>query len=153
MAKRKSKISDILEERSSSRSQRSKASLHKMFGIMIGVALTLSAIWIISAVSVSFAQEDVRNYMMSGMMPVANNQEIMMSDAMPDNEMSGNMMHSMMMGGNGMSKCMKMMNQAMDDGKITQEEMEEMMGQMDKDGDGLCDYCGMSVEMCRRMMG
>ena len=28
----------------------------------------------------------------------------------------------------------------------------EMLKSMDKDGDGLCDYCGMSVEACRRMM-
>ncbi|MBI4095984.1 MAG: hypothetical protein HY438_03930 [DPANN group archaeon] len=129
MAKRKNKTGGILKERSSLRSRRIKASSQKMLGIMIGVGLMLGIIGIINAVSVSFARE---------------NDNSMMDDGM----MSGNMMHPMMMGGNG-----GMMEHTSHRGDLTEEEMEEMMEHMDKDGDGLCDYCGMSVEMCRTMMG
>ena len=102
---------------------------------MIGAALTLSVIGVIGAVSVSFAHENEGNSMRgSGMM-------------------SGNMMHSMVMDGNGMMGRMKMMDEPMIDEEVTQEKMEEMMEQMDKDGDGLCDYCGMPVAMCGKMMG
>ena len=85
--------------------------ISKMIGIMIGLALTISAVVVISAVSVSFGHENEVNSMIGSDM------------------MSGNMMHSMMMKENG-----------------------GMMSQIDKDGDGLCDYCGMSIETCRRMM-
>lgn len=111
----------------------------KTTGIMIGIAITLSAIGIISALSVSSAHTN-RNFYTNGMM---------------DNDMMS-MIHSMMMDENGgmtsMMECMEMMNQAMSDGKVTQAEMKEMMQQMDKDGDGNCDYCGMSIEACRRMI-
>jgi Ca2+-binding EF-hand superfamily protein len=36
--------------------------------------------------------------------------------------------------------------------EMSQEEIDGMLKSMDKDGDGLCDYCGMSVETCRKMM-
>ena len=118
---------------------------NKMIGILIGIAITLSAIGVISAMSVSFGHPNSRSYAANGMMG--------------DNMMSGNMMsmmHSMMMNENngmmGMTECMEIMNQAMSDGEITQAEMEEMMQQMDKDGDGNCDYCGMSIEACRKMI-
>ncbi len=127
MARRKSRISD------------------KMVGILLGIAITLSAVGIIGTMSVSYAHSRDTSTMMDG-------QESMMGDAMSDNEMP--MMHSMnsmMMGGDGMMECMKIMKQTAGDGEVTQEEMEGMMLQMDKDSDGQCDYCGMSIEMCRRM--
>ncbi|MBI4170966.1 MAG: hypothetical protein HY514_04675 [Candidatus Aenigmarchaeota archaeon] len=111
-----------------------------MLGIMIGIALTISAIGIISAVSVSYAHgRDANNMIASGMVS---------GDMMP-------MMHSMMMDGNAMDGndmmgCMSMMK---NHGEMTQEEIDEMLKSMDKDGDGLCDYCSMSIEACRRMMG
>lgn len=134
MAKRKNKVND------------------KMLGIMIGIAVTISAIGVINSVSVSFAHGNegisMDNNMMHSMMGGSNG---MMSGS------GMSMMHTMMMGenggmGGGMMECMKMMGQAADDGEITQAEMDEMMKQMDKDGDGLCDYCGMPLEMCRKMM-
>ena len=88
----------------------------KMIGIMIGIAITLSAIGIISAVSVSYAHRAASNTMDGSDM------------------MSGNMM--------------PMMKQH----EMTQEEINEMLKSMDKDGDGQCDYCSMSIEMCRKMM-
>lgn len=111
----------------------------KMLGIMIGIALTISAIGIISAVSISYTHGRDAN------------------DMMGHDMMSGDMMmHSMMMDEQGnmiedstdTMNCMSMMK----DHKMTQEEIDEMMKSMDKDGDGLCDYCGMSVAMCRNMM-
>lgn len=131
-----------------SRSGKSEASLQKKIGIVMGVVLTLSAIWIISAISVSFAHENTGNAMMGNDMMSRNN---MMSGS------GMSMMHSMMMDSqesmmddsSDMMNCMSMMKNHV---QMTQEEIEEMMKQMDKDGDGLCDYCGMSVDMCRKMM-
>ncbi len=108
---------------------------------MLGIALTLSAVGIISAISVSHAHSRGTSAMMDdGMM---DDGDMMSGSMMP-------MMHSMMMNGDeGMMNCMSMMkNRA----QMTQEEIEEMLKSMDKDGDGLCDYCGMPVEMCRKMM-
>lgn len=115
----------------------------KMIGVIIGMAITLSAIGIISAASVSFGNTNFRSYAANDM----EGESMMAGDMM-------SMMHSMMMGdtmmdNKDMMKCVSMMNNS---GEMTQEEMEEMMQQMDKDGDGLCDYCGMSLEACRRMM-
>ncbi len=115
----------------------------KMLGVMIGIALTISAIGVISAVSVSYAHDRDANNMMGN--------DMMSGDMMP-------MMHSMMMNGgesmmddsNGMMNCMSMMK---NHPQMTQEEIDGMLKSMDKNGDGLCDYCGMSVEMCRKMMG
>ena len=109
----------------------------KMTRILVGVAIMFSVIGII-AVS-TFVRADGNFY----------------TGNMMENDMS--MMHSMMMGGDsdmngGMMECMKIMNDATSDKEITEEEMNKMIQEMDKDGDGLCDYCGMSVEHCRKMM-
>lgn len=110
----------------------------KMIGILMGMTITFSIIVIVGAVSA---------------LSRANGNLVI--DNMMENDMP--MMHSMMMGGDsdmngGMMECMKIMNDATSDKEITEEEMNKMIQEMDKDGDGLCDYCGMSVEHCRKMM-
>ena len=101
---------------------RKKALSDKAKGIIIGIIATLSAIGIISSVSISSAHTK------SG-----------------DSDMN-DMMNGMMMDDSTMS-CMSMMKDQM-----TEEEIEEMLKDMDKDGDGICDMCGMSIEACREMM-
>jgi len=117
----------------------------KMLGIMIGIALTISAIGVAGIASVSYAHSrDTNNMMNSDMMGgMMDDQDNMMGDGMMSGDMS--MMHSMMMGDS--SGVMKNHMQ------MTQEEIDEMIKDMDKDGDGLCDYCGMPVSMCRKMIG
>jgi len=140
MAKRKSKISN------------------KMIGIMIGIAFTLSAMGVISSASVSYPHDRDANSMMTGRMMSGDMTPVMVGGdgemmGYQDNTMADDMMHSMMMNENGGTmECMKMMGQAIENGEITQDELEEMMRQMDKDGDGQCDYCGMPIEMCGKTM-
>ncbi len=101
----------------------------KVMGIITGVAITLVAIGVISAISVSSAHTN------SG----ANN--MMNGNAMP-------MMHEMMVDSDtSMGGCVSMHGSDM-----TEEEIEEMLRSVDKDGDGICDMCGMPIETCRRMM-
>lgn len=101
----------------------------KTKGIIMGIAITLVVIGIISAVSVSSAHTNSDK---------DNNEHASM--------MNGNHM-AMMDGDSDMTGCMSMMKDHM-----TKEEIEEMLKNMDKDGDGICDMCGMSIEACREMM-
>lgn len=113
----------------------------KTFGIMLGIALAISAIGVISAVSVSYAHgRDANNIMDNGMMS---------GDMMPMMHSMMNDQENMMDNSNGMMGCMSMMK---NHAQMTQEEIDEMLKSMDKDGDGQCDMCGMSIEMCRKMM-
>jgi len=75
--------------------------------------------------------------MMGGMMNNADMNEMMKNHHGEDESMNG-------MG------CMEMMKNS---DSLTKEEKEKMLADMDKDGDGKCDMCGMSIEMCRKMMG
>lgn len=114
----------------------------KTIGIMMGIAITLGAIGIVSAFSISSAHSNENG---------VNN---MMNDGMMSNNEMMPMMHSMMMGdtmmdNNDMMACMSMMK---NHAEMGEEEIDEMLRSMDKDGDGLCDYCGMSIEACRKMM-
>jgi len=52
-------------------------------------------------------------------------------------------------GGDGMG-CMEMMENSE---SMSAEEKEKMLVDMDENGDGKCDMCGMDIEMCRSMMG
>ncbi len=113
-----------------------KSGNDKMIGIAIGIAIAVSAIGIINLISISSAHRSM--------------------DGMMGNMMNNDMMHLMMMGGqntigdsNSMMNCMSMMKNY----GMTQQEIENMLKSMDKDSDGQCDMCGMSVEVCRRMMG
>ncbi len=113
----------------------------KTLGIMLGIALAISAIGVISAVSVSYAHgRDANNIMDNGMMS---------GDMMPMMHSMMNDQENMMDNSNGMMGCMSMMK---NHAQMTQEEIDEMLKSMDKDGDGQCDMCGMSIEMCRKMM-
>ena len=101
-----------------------KSISEKTKGIIIGIFIALSAVGIISAITVSSAHTNENS--------------------------ESDMMHSMMTNGNGemdMTGCMSMMH-----GQLTEEEVEEMLKSMDEDGDGICDMCGMSIEACRDMM-
>ena len=123
----------------------------KMSGIMLGIALTLSAIGIISSISISSAHTSPSSIVDDSMQGMMGDQSGMMSSdmmrmmhsMMTDDMMDGNAMDS-----NGMMGCMSMMK----NNEMTQEEIDEMLKSMDKDGDGQCDMCGMSIEMCRKMM-
>ena len=122
--------------------------------------ILIAGLIFLAAVGLAFAHSSNNNF--SGMM--AGNE---MGEMMNSNGMG---MHGMMMGGmmnsesmsemmkthhagadesmNGMG-CMGMMKNA---DSLTKEEKEKMLADMDKDGDGKCDMCGMSIEMCRSMM-
>ena len=114
----------------------------RTFGIMLGIALTLGAIGIVSSISVSSAHTNPSSIADDSMHGMMGDQNGMMS--------GGNMMQMMhsMMNENMMGHMPMMKNNEM-----TQEETDEMLKSMDKDGDGQCDMCGMSIEMCRKMMG
>lgn len=79
----------------------------------------------------------------NGMMSGGNMMQMMHS------MMTGDMMDGNVMDSNGMMGHMSMMK----NNKMTQEETDEMLKSMDKDGDGQCDMCGMSIDTCRKMMG
>ncbi len=121
--------------------RKSKKISDKTKGIIIGITITLIGLGIISAVSVSWAHGNAAtNDKTDGMMSM-HDMDNSDNDMMNGNNMA--MMHTMMMGNSG---CMSMMDE------MTEEEIEEMLKNMDKDGDGICDMCGMSIEACRRMM-
>lgn len=65
-----------------------------------------------------------------------------------DNNMMSNMNMMGMndMNGNMMQTCMALMKDSEGMSK------EEMLSSMDKDNDGKCDMCDMSIEMCKQMM-
>lgn len=106
----------------------------KLIGILIGVLTTLIVVGVINVLPISSAQ---KNPTIGSMM---------------DNDNMMPMMHAMMMGDQDdmMGSCMSMMKKA--DMEMTKEQIENMVKAMDKDGDGKCDMCGMSIEACRKMM-
>ena len=117
--------------------------------------ILIAGLIFLAAVGLAFADSAKNNF--SGMM-VGNKMEEMMNS-------NGMGMHGMMMDSESMSEmmknhhgadesmngmgCMGMMKNA---DSLTKEEKEKMLADMDKDGDGKCDMCGMSIEMCRSMM-
>ena len=60
-----------------------------------------------------------------------------------------NMMNMNDMNGDMMQTCMALMENSKG---MSEDEKEEMINEMDKDNDGKCDMCGMSIEMCKQMI-
>jgi len=112
----------------------------KIIWITIGIAITLSAIFIINALPISFAHINNGNNL------AANS---MMNRGMMQNNMMS-MMHHMIGDSEGiMGNCISMMK---NHAEMTQEEIDVVLKAMDKDNDGQCDMCGMSIEASRKMM-
>lgn len=127
--------------------------------------ILITAAIFLAAVGLAFADNAKNNF--SGMMAGNEMGEMMNSNGMD----SGMGMHGMMMGGMmnsaDMSEMMKNHHADADENmnemgctgmmenmdSLTKEEKEKMLADMDKDGDGICDMCGMLIEMCRKMMG
>ena len=114
----------------------------KLIGIVIGITLTIAIGVLISVLPISLAHQKETNSI--GMMDNGNMMHSMMMDDLNNNEMHCG---SMMKDDDMRNHCMRMMGS---DTSI--EESEEMMKDMDKNGDGICDHCGMSVEACGNMM-
>src|SRR3989338_8928131 len=104
--------------------------------ILITAAIFLAAEGLASADSAknNFSGMMVGNEMMNGMMQGSEE----MSEMMKNHH-----------GGDGMG-CMEMMENSE---SMSAEEKEKMLADMDENGDGKCDMCGMDIEMCRSMMG
>ncbi len=119
--------------------------------------ILIAGLIFLAAVGLAFAQNAKNNF--SGMMVGNEMGEMMNDDRMG---MHGMMMGDMMQDNDGMNEmmknhhgengmgCMEMMKNSY---SMSVEEKEKMLADMDKDGDGKCDICGMSIEMCRSMMG
>ena len=113
----------------------------KLIGIIIGIILTIAIGVLISVLPISIAHQKETNSI--SMMDNGNMMHSMMRNDLNNNEMNcGSMMKD-----HDMINCREMMNS---NARI--EESEEMMEDMDKDKDGVCDHCGMSVEACGNMM-
>lgn len=91
------------------------------------------------------------NMMGGGMMAYHNSDSAGKMHGMMDSNSDMNEMHSMMHGSGEVhgAGCMGMMHNSE---SMSAEEKEKMFANMDKDGDGKCDMCGMPIEMCRKMM-
>ena len=110
--------------------------------------LIITALIFLAAVGLAFAGDGAkRNFSGMEIMMGNNHGEGIMNNG---GDMEGMMMDMHrsdgMMGGG----CMGMMQNA---GSMTKEEKEKMLADTDKDGDGICDMCGMTIEACRKMMG
>ena len=116
----------------------------KTKGIIIGIAITLVGIGVISAVSVSWAHGNADTNDQTAGMVSMHDMDSSDNDMMGGNNMA--MMHEMMMDDDSGMGCMSMMHSSDFRGN------EEMLKNMDKDGNGICDMCGMSIEACREMM-
>ncbi len=123
--------------------------------------LAITAVIFLAAVGLAFASGGGKNFDMRMMGENSGMSGMMMGNMMGGSDkmqgmMDGNSdmneMHKMMHGSeNEMGAgCMGMMENME---SMSLEEKEKMLADMDKDNDGKCDMCGMSIEMCRSMMG
>ena len=117
--------------------------------------ILIAGLIFLAAVGLAFADSAKNNF--SGMMAGNEMGEMMgVSNGMMGGMINSESMSEMMKNHHGEDEsmngmgCMGMMKN-MD--SLTKEEKEKMLADMDKDGDGICDMCGMSIEMCRKMMG
>lgn len=107
-------------------------------------SLVIAIIVLIIGISAIYAHTSNRQFS-NDMMSMMDMDGMNMNMNMDGMNMMNSMMHASDNSG-GMMACMSMMK------NMPKEEMEEMLRSMDKDNDGKCDMCIMSIKMCKQMM-